>query len=307
MFEWFVQLFSWILRHQAIDVTSLNGWHVSQKVKAKVSTSVITLQISSWSLRQRLPLSMFVERSLVVMGRKSSSDSQALSETCELEGTHIITAAAAQQLVKAEGHGGISNREKQLILNLGTSVNIDPDTQKGRTWLKIFAAPGPLNSHWISLRVFCFTLFYPGYMHLISHLGMVEQIQHITHDFMGVNKSFFSKVVTGIDHATDMMYHIRYGVIYCISTNVEQLKQGLFVVIPLADPEIIVFSGNARATSESTKLTLSFEAYLIATVSGLHPCDWIHVNSLYCKYGEALGNIHLCNYVYLIFRCVNKT
>lgn len=111
--------------------------------------------------------------------------------------------------VKVEGHGGISNRQKQLILN-GTSVNIDPDTQKGRTWLEIFAAPGPLNSHWISLRVFCFTLFYPAYMHLISHLGMVQQIQHITHDFMGVNKSFFSKVVTGIDHATDMMYHIRY-------------------------------------------------------------------------------------------------
>ena len=74
---------------------------------------------------------------------------------------------------------------------------------------------------------------------------------------------------------------------------VKQLKQCLFVVIPLASAEIIDFCGKSSVTSESTKLNLSLEAYLIATVSGyctrhipmfqpfkLHPCDWIHVNSL---------------------------
>eukprot|EP00435_Cladocopium_sp_Y103_P045506 s941_g13.t1 len=125
-----------------IDVKSLNGWRVNQKVKAlnivdyasnfqlmlpffEVETAAVLRQLLNerWFAWAGIP-------SEIVMDPARTNLGKALSEPCELEGTHInVTAAGASwQLGRVEVHGGIFGHLLDKVIHERTPTSKE-------TWL----------------------------------------------------------------------------------------------------------------------------------------------------------------------------
>ena len=114
-----------------IDVKNLNGWNVNQKVKAlnivdyasNFQMMIPFFETETAALLRRLLserwLSWAGNPQEIVMDPARTNLGKALSEPCELEGSHIsVTAAAAHwQLGKVEVHGGIFSRLLDKVLD----------------------------------------------------------------------------------------------------------------------------------------------------------------------------------------------